>query len=63
MDQEKWLEKVIDKMQADLTEMKADVKSLLEAKAESKGKEYALVAMISFAINILAIGAEIYIRR
>lgn len=54
MDQEKWLEKVIDKMQADLTEMKADVKALLETKAKNEGKVYVLAGLITIGINLLA---------
>lgn len=54
MDQEKWLEKVIDKMQSDLTEMKADVKSLLEARAKNEGKMYVIVGIITIGINLLA---------
>lgn len=54
MDQEKWLEKVIDKMQADLTEMKADVKTLLEEKAKNEGKMYVVVGLITIGINLLA---------
>lgn len=58
-----WLKVVIEQMQDDMTEMKADVKQLLEEKAESKGKQYVVGALISFVISVLAIGAEIYIRR
>lgn len=63
MTEQGWLRVVIEQMQDDMTEMKADIKQLLEEKAESKGKQYVLIAMISFGINILAVVAEIYLRR
>lgn len=49
-----WLKVVIDQMQDDLTEMKADVKVLLETKAKNEGKVYVLAGLITIGINLLA---------
>lgn len=62
MTEQGWLRVLIEQMQGDMTEMKADIKQLLEEKAETRGKQYVLIGMISFGINILAVVAEIYLR-
>lgn len=49
-----WLRVVIDQIQDDLTEMKADVKTLLEERAEKRGKVYVIVGLITVGINLLA---------
>lgn len=50
-----WLKVVIEQMQDDMTEMKADIKQLLEARAETRGKTYVIVGIITIAINLAAI--------
>lgn len=55
MDDHGWLRVVIEQMQDDMTEMKSDIKLLLEAKAETKGKTYVIVGIITIAINLAAI--------
>lgn len=58
-----WLRVVVEQIQDDLTELKTDVKILLEERAEKRGKIYVMTGLITLAINLGAILFQAYMGR
>ena len=58
MTDDKWLEKILDRIEADLKETKSDVKALMHQEAKRTGAMIAINACIAivftFVTNILA---------
>lgn len=54
MENNGWLKILVEKIQTDLTELKADVKVLLDERAEKRGKTYVVVGLITIGINLVA---------
>lgn len=60
MDQ--WLKVVIEQIQDDLSEIRADMKTLLEERAESRGKRIAAHAIVSGLVVFVYHLATIWFR-